>query len=305
MSRESEKVFKEFQKFLDEHGKKENYTDEDLDVLAKLFFEQYQGNLPEPVTPETAQTAEDWLELAEGAQSDADVLKYAKKAQKADPADLDARRLVIQYGGKDEIEQLKALKQAVADGKELMKQQGFLEAGVIGDFWGVLETRPYMRLHRAYVDALTDLGMMGRAIEESRDMLRLCEGDNLGIRYTLMHLFALMEMEEDALKLHQRFDGQDDTQMLLPLSMLYYKKEDLEKAEEYLNRLAAANPDTRKFMQAMNNGTAHKLLSDTSKISFRPNSLEELLMEMYDNAFLFAGMDAYFGWAHRTLRKKK
>ncbi len=303
MSRESEKVFKEFQKFIEEHGSKDNYTEEDLDLLAKLFFEQYQGKAPEPVTPETSRTAEDWLELAENAGSDADVLKYAKKALKLDPNNLDAERMAIQYSGQDEITQLKALKQAVAHGRELMKQQGMDE--MIGDFWAVLETRPYMRLRRAYVDALTDLGMMGRAMEECRDMLHLCAGDNLGIRFTLMHLYALLEREEDALALHRQFDAQDDTQMLLPLSMLYFKKEDLGKAEKYLKRLAAANPDTKKFMQAMNNGTAHKLLSETSEISYRPRTIDELLMEMYDNAFLFAGMDAYFGWAHKVLRRKK
>lgn len=303
MSRESEKVFKEFQKFIEEHGSKENYTEGDLDLLAKLFFEQYQGKTPEPVTPETAQSSEDWLELAEEAKSDADVLKYAKKALKLDPDNLDAERMVIQYSGQDEISQLQALKQAADHGKELMKQQGMDE--MIGDFWGVLETRPYMRLRRAYVDALTDLGMMGRAAEECREMLRLCVGDNLGIRYTLMHLYALLEKEEEALALHQQFEAQDETQMLLPLSMLYFKLEKLEKAEEYLKRLAAANPDTKKFMQAMNNGTAHKLMSETAEISYRPRTIDELLMEMYDNAFLFAGLDAYFGWAHRILRKKK
>ncbi len=304
MSRETEKVFLEFQKFLDEHGR-ENMSDDDLDVLAKLFFEQHHMKQPDPVTPETAETAQDWLELAEDADSDAEAMKYIRKALKADPDDLDAVRMSIQYSDESETDRLKALKEAVMRGTELMKQKGCMEDDVIGDFWGVLETRPYMRLRRAYSDALTDLGMLGRAIEECAEMLRLCEGDNLGIRYTLMHLYAAMEREEEALALHQHFEGRDETQMLLPLSVLYFKKESFEKAHWFLKKLEKSNPDTKKFMQAMNNGTVQKYFSEMSQISYTPSTMDELMMDLYDNSFLFANWPAYFEWAHRMLRKKK
>lgn len=304
MSRETEKVFLEFQKFLDEHGR-ENMSEDDIDVLAKLFFEQYNDNLPEPVTPETAETAEDWLELAEDAESDAETRQFAKKALKLDPDNLDAVRILIQYSEDDEVDQLHALKRAVEKGTELMKQKGYMEDDVIGDFWGVLETRPYMRLRRAYVDALTDLNMLGRAAEECQDMLRLCEGDNLGIRYTLMHLYAAMEREEEALELHQQFDGYDETQMLLPLSILYYKKENFDKALWYLKKLEKANPDTRKFFQSMKNGTVNKLFSEKSEISYRPGTLDEFLIVIYDEAFLYTEIPEYFDWGHKMLRKRK
>ena len=304
MSRETEKVFLEFQKFLDEHGR-ENMSEDDIDVLAKLFFEQYNDNLPEPVTPETAETAEDWLELAEDAESDAETRQFAKKALKQDPDNLDAVRILIQYSEDDEVDQLHALKQAVEKGTELMKQKGYMEDDVIGDFWGVLETRSYMRLRRAYVDALTDLNMLGRAAEECQDMLRLCVGDNLGIRYTLMHLYAAMEREEEALALHQQFDGYDETQMLLPLSVLYYKRENFDKALWYLKKLEKANPDTRKFFQSMKNGTVNKLYSEKSEISYRPGTLDEFLIVFYDEAFLYTEIPEYFDWGHKMLRKRK
>ncbi len=57
-----------------------------------------------------------------------------------------------------------------------------------GDFWGVLETRPYMRLRHSYLELLIQCGMMGKAVNEAEELLRLCEGDNLGIRYALMQI---------------------------------------------------------------------------------------------------------------------
>ena len=304
MSRETEKVFREFQKFLDENMK-DNMTENDIDVLAKLFFEQHNMNLPDPVTHETAETADDWLELAEEADSDEEALKCARKALRLEPDNLDAERMVIQYGELEELEKLKALKLAVARGTEQMKREGLLEKDTIGKFWGVLETRPYMRLRRAYMDALTDLGMLGRAAEEGADMLKLSTADNLGVRYSLMHIYVQLEREKEALELHHLFEDSEETQMLLPLSMLYFKKEDWKTAEKYLRRLEKANPDTRKFMQAMKNGTVNKFFEEMEGISYRPGTIDEFLLEIYENGMLFAGQEEYFEWAHKVLRKKK
>ena len=38
-----------------------------------------------------------------------------------------------------------------------------------------------------------------------------------------MHLYAYMEDEMHALALHKQFDSYEETQMLLPLAVLYYK----------------------------------------------------------------------------------
>jgi len=92
-----------------------------------------------------------------------------------------------------------------------------------GEFWTAFETRPYMRVRYTYFDVLISCGMMRRAIDEGQRLLELCENDNLGVRYQLMHLYAYMEDEMHALALHKQFDSYEETQMLLPLAVLYYK----------------------------------------------------------------------------------
>jgi tetratricopeptide (TPR) repeat protein len=61
----------------------------------------------------------------------------------------------------------------------------------VGHFWGLIETRPYMRAREGLADCLCCLGQRDVAIEHYRDMLRLNPNDNQGIRYKLLR--CLME----------------------------------------------------------------------------------------------------------------
>jgi len=67
-----------------------------------------------------------------------------------------------------------------------------------GDFWGVLETRPYMRARFGLADCLWLLGKRQEAIEHLTDMLRLNPGDNQGLRYVLSN-WLLTEGRDDQL----------------------------------------------------------------------------------------------------------
>lgn len=57
-----------------------------------------------------------------------------------------------------------------------------------GHFWGVLETRPYMRARHGLAMALLKLGEEEAAIGHMRALLKLNPGDNQGVRYLLLGL---------------------------------------------------------------------------------------------------------------------
>lgn len=224
MSRDTEKVFKQLHEFI-EKNVTEDMTEEEANKLISQFMNDY-NNAPKPViTERTASSAEDYLELAQDADSEANALKYAKKALSLDPDNLDAEAMVIDIGSKDEIDLVKQLERAVAHGNKVMEKKGHMKDDV-GQFWGVVETRPYMRLCDNYVEALISCGMMGKAITECEEMLRLCENDNLGMRFKLM---------------------------LLPISILYFKLGDWNEAEKYLKRLKKSNKELKRFVKAVVN----------------------------------------------------
>ncbi len=66
----------------------------------------------------------------------------------------------------------------------------------IGSFWLMVETRPYTRIKFAYAKFLKKCGMLSTAISECEDMIKLCKKDNLGVRHTLMYLYAVTESDK-------------------------------------------------------------------------------------------------------------
>ncbi|EGC47193.1 conserved hypothetical protein [Histoplasma capsulatum var. duboisii H88] len=68
----------------------------------------------------------------------------------------------------------------------------------VGHFWGVIETRPYMRARSALIHALMAVESresVQMQLEHGRDMLRLCRGDNVGIRVAVPG--ALLQLGRD------------------------------------------------------------------------------------------------------------
>ena len=70
----------------------------------------------------------------------------------------------------------------------------------IGDFWLILETRPFMRLMYNYMIALINTNRLHDAIELLKEALTFNTSDNLGLRYDLMHIYVKLQRFDDALK---------------------------------------------------------------------------------------------------------
>jgi tetratricopeptide (TPR) repeat protein len=290
MSRDSEKVLKELQKFLDAHAE-DTENEADVDALAERFFAEY--NLKCKEQKESApETADDYLDLAE---------QVTSKKKSVD--NLDARLQLILRTAEQPDERRLALQELLdAADKQMEKSGAFKEYA--GEFWTAFETRPYMRVRYTYFDVLISCGMMRRAIDEGQRLLELCENDNLGVRYQLMHLYAYMEDEMHALALHKQFDSYEETQMLLPLAVLYYKLNQFDKAEDCIKRLAKANKDTKKFLRAAARDQLDDYIGEMSPYGYRPFTMEELLDELMHTSYLFNSVPYFFAWASKVLAAK-
>ena len=301
MSRETEKILKQLARYMDEH-QDELSDDASAEDMALRFMAEYNSSLPSKNVFSLPQTADDYLELAEDASAKKKKLEYLSKALELEPDNLDASRMIAELNAKRPEELLSALSTLIEKGTSLMESGGYFRDGN-GEFWGILETRPYMRLRHSYFELLVQCGMLCRAVDEAEEMLRLCEDDNLGVRYELMHLYAFQEDEDGALALQKKYDESDSTQMLLPLAVLYYKKADYELSLQYLRRLVKRNRDTKKFLRIMATDRADELLDEMSLYSYRPFTIEELISEYFMNSYLFDSVRYFFDWAYRSLKK--
>ena len=295
----TENLMLELQKFLEEHAD-EMVDEQSIDRLQEQFMAEHAALLgPANTEPETAY---DYLELAQEARSKKQRMTYLNKAVEAEPDNVDARlELLLNMHEDKPAEQLSELKKLLETAEAELKKNGVFEESM-GDFWLDIETRPYMRVYHTYFEALIACGMLRQAINAGERMLELCEGDNLGVRYQLLHLYVQMEDEMHALALHKKYDSYEETQMLLPLSVLYYKLNQFDKAGAYLNRVAAVNKDTKKFLRLAVKKDVSAMLAEREWYGYQPGTIQELIEEFLNSMYLFRNVPFFFEWAQQYLR---
>lgn len=144
------------------------------------------------------------------------------------PNDLTSKVQEALTASKDVLDYKERLEKILAEAEKDLREKGVGEDSV-GDYWLIYETRPYMSARLEYLQCLLDLGMYKKAISQAEDMLRLNENDNLGIRYYLINLYALMEDEKGIKTLVEKF-GDKEVEFLLALSIYYFKVDNLRKS---------------------------------------------------------------------------
>lgn len=247
------------------------------------------------------------LQRAYDAESKAETLKYAKRSLKNNPRNVEAETLIAQCQAKSEDDLQKKYLKILEKEEKTLKNDGIWEDESIGDFWLIAETRPYMRLYNSYVDSLIVTRKFRKAAAESEKMLQLCENDNLGIRYRLMHIYAYLEEETAAQRLYRQYEEENCTMFLLPLAVLYYKLDDLKTAAGYLKQLFQVNPECKIFFELQDvepekieeviNASMDKL-AETG--GYKPGSLEEFLVITQEEQYLYESEASFWIWAMRN-----
>jgi hypothetical protein len=151
---------------------------------------------------------------------------------------------------------------------------------------------------------LAENGMMKKAVKEYEEILKLNENDNMGVRFRLMSLYAFFEDEENALKLYKKYNGQNSVQMLLPISVLYFKKGEFTKSLNYLKKIEKNVKGLKKFFKDMMNERGEFYLNQLSSMGYRPFSTDELILSMTENDYLFLTASSFVEWAYEKLGKK-
>lgn len=105
----------------------------------------------------------------------------------------DAYVLLAEEAAGDLVQAKKLYEKGVMAGERALGPQAFKKDA--GHFWGILETRPYMRARFGLAQCLWLLGERDKAIEHYQDMLRLNPNDNQGVRYALVN--CLLEQGRD------------------------------------------------------------------------------------------------------------
>ncbi len=113
--------------------------------------------------------------------------------------------------------------QGVAAGRRALGEGYFSEE--VGHFWGLLETRPYMRALHGQANMLWQLRRHEEAAAIFREMLRLNPGDNQGVRYSLLQLLLELDRVEEARALIAQYEDEYSSTWLYTQALLAFKQE--------------------------------------------------------------------------------
>lgn len=177
-------------------------TAEEANEFLQNLLNESGGRIPhrEPETP--AEKAMALIIEAEDAPQRR-ARKLIKDALKLDPNCVDA--YILQGDMADSLpDAIKFYRQAVSVGEKALGPAIFTEH--TGHFWGMVETRPYMRAMQKLASALWTYGEAVEAIGLYQRMLELNPGDNQGIRYPLLNALIMLRRHEDALGLMGDYD---------------------------------------------------------------------------------------------------
>lgn len=122
-------------------------------------------------------------------------------------------------------------------------------AALHGEFWGHLETRPYMRARLGLAGVLRDVGRHDEALAHYRALLELNPGDNQGVRYLLLAALLDLGRNDEAGVLLAEYE--DDIQALWPYGRLLWRFRvdgDTSRTREAFDSAVAANPHVVSYL---------------------------------------------------------
>ncbi len=174
-------------------------------------------------------------------------IALANKALAISPLCADAYVLLAQETARTPQEAADLHRKGVEAGETALGEQAFRDDA--GDFWLILETRPYMRARQGLAMALWKLGRHEEAVTHYRDMLRLNPNDNQGIRYILLDCLLELGLDDEAAKLLRRYkdDGSAHWAWAGALS-LFQREGDNAASRKALARAAKTNKHIAAYL---------------------------------------------------------
>jgi tetratricopeptide (TPR) repeat protein len=229
------------EKIMRQIGKKLESLDLTEDELQQIDLAALLNSMAAPPanTPE-----EEAQELVYSAYESSDPKKrttLAKKALKLDPDNVDAHLILADNPATSIFGAVACYRDAVAAGERSLGKE-FMEQHT-GHFWGIQETRPYMRaleclagnLHAAAAGQEECEQINLEVVEIYQKMLRLNPGDNQGIRYKLLYVLIEQWRDDEAEKLYKEYGDDESAWWLYGRALLDYRKQgDTAKSQKSL-----------------------------------------------------------------------
>lgn len=224
-------------------------------------------------------------------------IKLAKQALEINPDNIDAENFITKFET-NTIKKLGKYKETLDKEQAKLEKEDFFNKENIGIFWGLIETRPYMRTKHSYMLTLMELGRYTEAIKQGKELLELCESDNLGVRYLIMGLYTVLERFEECEKIYNKYSD-DSTFMLFPLAVMYYKRGDYRKCKKVLKEIQENNKYLLDYLIGIKKFTKAKIKDIETDGTYSWGSESEAYLVAKDYKYLLETVPSFIEFIER------
>ena len=180
-------------------------SEEDVQKFMDDFNSRGGSMMPDLVGP--LSPGEEAQKLAYQAMESNDpdtMIELAMRAVELDHYCVDALVMLAHASSESPKELIENLEKAVWLGARGLGEDFFAEN--VGLFWGIIETRPYMRARQELADLLFDEGRIDEAVTHYEVMLKLNPNDNQGVRDSLLACYLTQNNLEGAKRLLDQYN---------------------------------------------------------------------------------------------------
>lgn len=194
--------------------------------------------------------------------------------------------------------QVEFYRQAVAAGERALGPKPFAED--IGHFWGILQTRPYMRARNGLAGALWATGQRDEAITHWQGLLQLNPGDNQGVRDILVPRLIELRRDEEAETVLAVYPEDRSAMLSYARALIEYRRSgDGDAARAKLATAVQGNSHVIKYL------TGATAMPEFLPESYRPGSEDEAQLAAAALAPAWQASENAVEWLRRSRRLRK
>lgn len=220
-------------------------------------------------------------------------VRLARKALEISPDCADAYVVLAEQAAAPE-EARQYYEQGMAAGERALGKQAFEEHA--GHFWGVIETRPYMRAREGLAQCLWAAGRREEAAGHYRELLRLNPEDNQGARYCLVTLLLDLDRDEDLRRLLAEYEDDGSAVWAYTRTLLAFRQGgESSQAKQMLAKARKVNKHVPDYL------LGHKQLPDEQPPYISPGREDEAANYAGSNRRAWLNTPGAISWLRKTL----
>jgi tetratricopeptide (TPR) repeat protein len=255
------------------------------------FVRNFIGKVVPPLAPkDSLEAAQELAYKAFGTSDKKEKIRLAWEALRLSENCADAC-VILAEDAEDFKEAIRWYREGVAAGERIFDEVFFTENR--GQFWGIFETRPYMRSLFGLAEALWWNDQKKEALERLRELLELNPQDNQGVRYFFSSCLLDLRKWDELSGLMERFDEDGSAEWLFNKALFYFEtRGDGEDARSVLEEALESNRYVPEHL-------AYKEISESSFQAVRFGSEDEAIHYCQENGLFWWRNQKAMKWLMR------